>query len=204
MDRKSIRQSMRRLRNALSTSEQNIAAEALRSNIQRHLLLRRNARVALYLPNDGEIDPRPLITALSKRNIHCYLPVLHPTSKQRLWFFHFDNTTKMQTNRFGIKEPCIRYGQKVAPWTLTAALFPLVAFDCEGGRLGMGGGFYDRTFAPKVQHARSLYDSIKLIGLAHHFQQVSKLPIEPWDVPLSAIATDKGVIKVAKHERPIN
>lgn len=199
MDRKSIRKSMRRLRNSLSNQEQNIAAEALRRNIQRHLLLRRNARVALYLPNDGEIDPRPLISALNKRSISCYLPVLHPTNKQRLWFFHFHKTTKMQRNRFGIEEPCIRSGKKIAPWTLSAALFPLVAFDREGGRLGMGGGFYDRTFAMTAHETLSLYGRVKLIGLAHHFQEVSKLPIEHWDVPLSAIATDKNVINVKKQ-----
>jgi 5-formyltetrahydrofolate cyclo-ligase len=195
MDRKSIRKSMRQLRNKLSQTEQRLAAEQLRRTIQRHLLFRRHARVALYLPNDGEIDPRPLIKTLRKRRIRCYLPVLHPIRKKHLWFFRFSEDTKMQTNRFGIKEPCIRYGEKIPPWTLSAAFFPLVAFDRKGGRLGMGGGFYDRTFAKK---ASRLYNNVKLIGLAHHFQEVDELPIEPWDVPLSAIATDKGVHKAEK------
>src|SRR5690606_40461575 len=64
---------------------------------------------------------------------------------------------------------------------------PLVAFDARGNRLGMGGGFYDRTFA-RAPRARTLRP--RLVGLAHHFQQVASLPAEPWDIPLDAIATD--------------
>ena len=67
-------------------------------------------------------------------------------------------------------------------------LFPLVGFDENGGRLGMGGGFYDRTFAfSRIRPGMAP----KLIGLAHDFQKVRELPIEPWDVPLHGVVTDK-------------
>ena len=71
---------------------------------------------------------------------------------------------------------------------LDAVLFPLVGFDETGGRLGMGGGFYDRTFAfSRIRPCMAP----KLVGLAHDFQRVEQLPIEPWDVPLHGVVTDK-------------
>jgi 5-formyltetrahydrofolate cyclo-ligase len=73
-------------------------------------------------------------------------------------------------------------------------LLPLVAFDPQGGRLGMGGGYYDRTFA--FLNGQKGGQKPKLIGLAHHFQQIPKLPIESWDVPLNAIVTDEQVIQI--------
>jgi len=73
-------------------------------------------------------------------------------------------------------------------------LLPLVAFDQQGERLGMGGGYYDRTFEFL---RRSGLNKPKLIGLAHDFQQVDAIPTEAWDVPLTAIVTNKGVIKAS-------
>ena len=73
---------------------------------------------------------------------------------------------------------------------------PLVAFDEHGNRLGMGGGFYDRSLA-FMQH-RKQWHSPHLIGLAHELQKISELPCESWDIPLNMIATEKTIYKGAK------
>ncbi len=78
-------------------------------------------------------------------------------------------------------------------WTLDIILLPLVGFDRYGNRLGMGGGFYDRTLA-RLNHCdmkRPL-----LIGLAHHCQEVEQLQTQSWDIPLDIIATDKELIRI--------
>ena len=67
-------------------------------------------------------------------------------------------------------------------------MLPLVGFDRRGRRLGMGGGFYDRTFAFSRIRPRL---APKLIGLAHDLQRVQQLPVEPWDVPLHGVVTDR-------------
>lgn len=85
-----------------------------------------------------------------------------------------------------MKSNCI-----AAPWTLDAIFMPLVGFDREGHRLGMGGGFYDRTLAFTRHWPRAVP---KLVGLGHHSQEVARLPVQPWDVSLHAIATDREVI----------
>lgn len=67
---------------------------------------------------------------------------------------------------------------------------PLVGFDATGNRLGMGGGFYDRSFAFKrIQpQQRPL-----LIGLAHSFQQLPQLPVASWDTPVDMVVTERAV-----------
>jgi 5-formyltetrahydrofolate cyclo-ligase len=62
---------------------------------------------------------------------------------------------------------------------------PLLAFDAEGGRLGQGGGYYDRTFAASAEAIR--------IGLAYSGQLLAGLPIEPHDARLHGILTETGL-----------
>ena len=67
---------------------------------------------------------------------------------------------------------------------------PLVGFDPEGGRLGMGGGFYDRSLAYRNRHAYCRKPA--LLGLAHECQKVDRLALASWDVPLEATVTDRA------------
>ena len=69
---------------------------------------------------------------------------------------------------------------------------PLVGFDAAGNRLGMGGGFYDRTLAFMQRVPRP---SPVLIGVAHQCQQEAQLPAAAWDIPLQLIVTDKKTIR---------
>ena len=71
---------------------------------------------------------------------------------------------------------------------------PLVAFDRNGNRLGMGGGFYDRALA-FTQNSTNLSRPL-LLGLAHHFQEVERLTSKKWDIPLNGILTDQEFIKI--------
>ncbi len=186
--RSELRQRLRQQRRALSRQSQQRASEALARNLLRHPDLMRARHVAIYLPNDGEIDPHPFMMRAQSRGIHFYLPVLHPIYEGRLVFSPYYDGVELTANRFGIPEPAFRRGLRRPAWALDAVLFPLVGFDEQGGRLGMGGGFYDRTFA--FSRLRSGL-SPKLIGLAHDFQKVKALPIEPWDVPLHSVVTDR-------------
>ena len=159
LSRSELRKRLRQHRRALSFEQQQQAAEYLAMNLLKNLDLHRARHIAIYLPNDGEIDP------------HVYLDI-----------------ARRKGNRFGIPEPAFSKGLRRPAWALDAVLFPLVGFDEQGGRLGMGGGFYDRTFAFSRIRPRL---APKLIGLAHDFQKVRKLPVEPWDVPLHSVVTDK-------------
>jgi len=186
---------LRLRRRELSAIQRREAAKRLCRHLRQLPEIQRARRVALYLPNDGEIDPTPLIPWLERRGTRVYLPVVKPLSANQLWFVHYHSGTPMLANRFGIPEPESRFGahraRRTPAWALDAILLPLVGFDDQGQRLGMGGGFYDRTLA--FTHRPG--PRPRLIGLAHECQRVERLPAAPWDVPLDAIVSDARVIR---------
>lgn len=190
-DRSRLRQQLRQRRRALTREQQQQAAQSLCEQLERQPLFTRSQHLALYLPNDGEIDPTPIIHSAWRLDKHCYLPVLKPGDDKQLWFVPYSADTALRPNRFGIPEPVADYRETRAPNTLDLVLMPLVGFDENGGRMGMGGGFYDRTFAFKQSdHSKPPY----LLGLAHECQRVAQLELASWDIPLDAIATDARMI----------
>lgn len=190
-NRQSLRRTLRARRRALTPQQQTRAAHALVQQLKRQPLFLRSRRLAFYLPGDGEIDPRPLIREAWRRGKECYLPVLAPDRSNRLWFVRYTPDTPMLTNRFGIPEPRVRFRHRVAAEYLDVVFLPLVGFDRTGGRMGMGGGFYDRSLAFKQASPRH---SPYLVGLAHECQQVEQLQLAHWDIPLCAVATDREII----------
>lgn len=100
--------------------------------------------------------------------------------------------SRFQPNCFGIPEPVHRRTDRRSANQLDMILLPLVAFDAAGHRIGMGGGFYDRTLA--FTKRRRPWRRPLLIGLAYDFQQVARIKDNPWDVALDAIATPNDII----------
>lgn len=199
-ERRAIRRQMRRLRRALSPEQQAQAARELKRHLSNHPLFLRAQSVALYLANDGEIDPLPLARLLWQRGRRCYLPVLHPVLENQLWFYEFTPDTQLRPNRYRILEPVIERQARRPAWSLSLILMPLVAFDDAGNRLGMGGGYYDRTFAFLRRRA---WLRPRLVGLAHDFQRVECLDSRDWDVPLDAVATDRKFYDFRRRRRKL-
>jgi len=183
-----IRQYIRSLRLNLSADTQQQHSQALCQNIIRQKNYRNSSHVACYLANDGEIDPYPLIEHAWFARKKVYLPVLSPI-KNSLYFAPYDEGTRFRHNRFNIAEPICHPSDWVKASQLDLLLMPLVAFDDFGNRVGMGGGFYDRTLA-YLQH-RQLWKKPVLMGLAHEIQKVAPLKAQRWDIPLDYIVTEK-------------
>lgn len=182
-----LRRNIRKQRRALSHEfQQQAAAQAQQRLLQLLDELALSGRavstMSLYFSCDGELDTSALFTALWQRQIQTYLPVLHPFSPGNLLFLRYQADTPMFRNRFGIPEPRLDVRQLLLPSQLELLLTPLVAFDSKGNRMGMGGGYYDRTLAnPQLQALA--------VGYAHDCQQVATLPLAPWDQQLPIIVT---------------
>ncbi|WP_340609435.1 5-formyltetrahydrofolate cyclo-ligase [Xenorhabdus bharatensis] len=181
--RKSIRQDIRQLRKNLSPEQQLRFALQAVERVMAHPKILQAKKIALYLSFDGELDTRPLIQQLWQQNKQVYLPVLHPFSRNHLLFLRYQPDTPLIRNQFRIEEPPLDIRQVLPVSELDVMFIPLVAFDRSGQRLGMGGGFYDRTLAKWQQ--QHFYP----IGLAHNFQLVDSLPSASWDIPLPEIIT---------------
>ena len=179
--RNQLRQQIRKTRANLTALQQQQAEDSITQQALA-LIEERNAQhIALYISFDGEISTEKLIKILWMQGKQVYLPVLHPFNPNHLLFLRYLPEIPMLKNKFGIWEPKLNV-QNVLPLKELDILFtPLVAFDKQGNRLGMGGGFYDRT----LQNWRN--SSFIPVGLAHQCQQVEQLPTEVWDVPLHQI-----------------
>lgn len=147
LSRPALRRQLRQARRALTPLQQRLAAKALYRQLAQHPLFRRARHIALYLPADGEIDPRPLMKAAQRRGKATYLPVLSNWPRTHMAFQRVGIGERWTANRFGIDEPVRDRAQQRPAWALDLLLLPLVGFDAQGGRLGMGKGFYDRTLA---------------------------------------------------------
>ncbi len=147
--------------------------------------------VAAYLANDGEVGLQAVIKSAIEADKTLSLPVIHPFNRHHLLFLRYHDSTELTRNRFNIEEPVLRCPDVVPFAHHQLILMPLVGFDNEGNRLGMGGGFYDRVLAPY----RHRDDRPLLIGTAHCSQQVDRLPVEPWDFPLDMVVTPTKVIR---------
>lgn len=191
MSKQQTRTLLRDQRRRLPPSRQRRASDALARRLEGRLFFARARHIAFYLPNDGEIDPSPLMLQALSRGKTAYLPVLDPRHPGRLTFMPWRPGVSLRANRYGIPEPAYRPGHRPRLWMLDIVFMPLVGFDRLGNRLGMGGGFYDRTFADRAGYPRS---RPLLVGLAHDFQQVDRLAADPWDIPLHAVATDRRLL----------
>jgi 5-formyltetrahydrofolate cyclo-ligase len=189
--RHKLRRDLRERRRALTPAEQTRAAEALAAQLLGSRLTRASRRIALYLPNDGEIDPQPVMAQLRAMHKICCLPILSRLRHDRLWFAPYTDKTPLAVNRFGIPEPATAPRHWLRAQELDLILMPLVAFDTDGNRLGMGGGFYDKSLA--FLRTRAHWHKPHLVGLAHDFQRVDKIEPCAWDVPLQAVVTDRGI-----------
>ena len=139
------------------------------------------AAVSGFWPMDGEIDIRPLLTALHQRGHPVLLPQT-PSVGNPLIFRHWHPGAMMIRERFGTCRPGGAIG---VPDVLYV---PLLAFDRRGHRLGYGGGFYDRTLA--------LLPRAVAVGCAFAAQEVDEVPAGQHDAPLHAVATERGVIRI--------
>lgn len=195
INKKALRKSMRQRRRSLSAAQQKSAAKALFHRLICQPVFMRSRHIAFYLANDGEISPRYLLDTALKMGKQCYLPVLSNQKPGYLSFNQYLSSTRLQKNRFGIPEPIVKGNKSIRTQILDLVLVPLVAFDQSGSRLGMGGGYYDRTFAFK---GNSVSQKPYLIGIAHACQESPELPLEHWDIPLHAIVTDKKWIACSR------
>lgn len=178
-----IRQHIRQCRRQLSEPEQQQAPFQVIQHLDQIKRIQQAKNIALFLSFDGELNTQPLIDYFWQQGKQVYLPVLHPFSEGNLLFLRYDSQTLLETHTFGMAQPALNVNHVIPVAELDIIFTPLVAFDHNGNRLGMGKGYYDRTLANWQQ--KGVYP----IGLAHNCQQVENIDANPWDIPLPEIIT---------------
>ena len=182
-----LRRRNRQLRAGLSAAQLEQAAAALAQRIFELDEFQRAERLAAYFAVNGEIGLGPVIDAALDAGKQVFLPNL---DQQALRFAPYFHDQKMRMNRYRLPEPDVADSELLAPDRLDLVLVPLVVFDVACNRIGMGGGYYDRSFAFRKQSENRLP---RLIGVAHELQKADSLQPEAWDVQLDAVVTDAAV-----------
>ncbi len=195
-ERRRLRTALLARRRGLPESTRQIAASAVAGHVIRSVWFARARHIAAYLAVGGEVDTGALIETAWSFGKRVYLPVLATGSENRLVFVQYRPTTRLCPNRFGILEPCRRRSGWIPTTQLDLVLMPLVAFDRTGCRLGMGGGYYDRSFTFLRQRQHWLKP--RLLGLAYSWQVVDALICRSWDVRLHAVATEQAWQTIAR------
>jgi len=172
------------------------AEELITARLLRLPAYRRARSVAVYVAFDGEVDLRDSIVHATRSGKVLYLPYVGRRRDRVMRFLRFHPGTRLRRNRFGIGEAVPTAGECVLPGRISLVLVPVVGFDHTGTRLGMGGGFYDRCFAAL---ARRTSFRKRLVGVAFECQKVDRIERMAWDVPLSAVVTERRVYRGGKR-----
>jgi 5-formyltetrahydrofolate cyclo-ligase len=186
----SLRNRLKIRRESVTSSHRIIAARRSAKHLRANRIFRHAKHVACYLDQYGEFPTKRLIQLTCHRRKKLYLPLLQASPANSLLFAEYRPGMLMRKNRFGIPEPLPLRQKILQPKQLDLVIMPLVGFDAQGHRLGMGGGYYDRSFGFRLK--KRFVRKPFLLGLAFDVQQTESLQAQPWDVPLDGILTESG------------
>ncbi len=179
-----LRTYFKNLRGSLSEEEQLEKSEKICQIFLHSPFYFKAKRIALFCPFNKEVNIYPILDkALEEKEI--YLPITHIKEK-KLTFHRIFSLKELKKSALGIYEPPF-INPSLSPSNLDLILVPGLAFDKRGGRLGYGGGFYDRVLGQTKAFK---------IGIAFSFQVVESLLLEPWDQKVDFILTEEGFLSI--------
>lgn len=189
--RQQIRKQMRQSRNATTTPQRQQAAQQVAQRLRRHVQFQHAQHVGLYVDDFAELPTRALFRLCQQQRKQMYLPCVSRLTQQ-LRFVRVSWAQllqrRMYRHRLGMLEPRQSRGYGVKKIDLL--IMPLLATDAHGTRLGMGGGFYDRTLADAMHTPYRMGLGYGFQYLPHHLPQ---LPRQAWDQSLDALLTPQAV-----------
>ncbi|MFT5303046.1 MAG: 5-formyltetrahydrofolate cyclo-ligase [Mariniblastus sp.] len=193
-----LRKRIRLARRQVSATDRELWSQRIGAKFEAMKSFQAADRVAGFLAFDGEADPLRLMIAACESGKSVYVPTI-VAKGQPLMFKAWSTDAEMEPNQFGILEPKVPRSEWLGPRDLDFVITPLVGFNEYCHRIGVGGGFYDRTFAfLNAPREPELPAGMKdrhpqLVGFAFGIQRVDSIAAAPWDVPLDAVVTEDDV-----------
>ena len=179
-----IRMAGRAARSGLSAEDRSRASEKICQRLMHSELFRNATTVACYIGIEPEVSTQPIFERAYAEKKRIFAPVTQRNFK--MIFREMRPDTALLTTAMGLFEPVT--GEETDPRNLDLVVTPLVAFDDQRNRVGMGGGYYDRAFA--FLRDNSELDRPRLVGLAFDCQKTRKITPNPWDIPLFRVFTE--------------
>ncbi|GJC30325.1 5-formyltetrahydrofolate cyclo-ligase [Acinetobacter sp. KAM398] len=189
-----LRKQLRQQRRAVTPNQQQQAQQAVLQRLIRLPKFQYAKKVGVYLDAFGEIHTQRIIEYCFVQGKQVYLPMICNMNQQLVWVEisrHQYINKRFSHHPLGMKEPMASRGKHV--FHLDLLIMPLLACDKYGTRIGMGGGYYDRTLASAPQRPYRL-------GIAHDFQLIhANLPRKNWDQPLDALLTPECFLQFKRN-----
>ena len=187
-EKKRLRRQYKTVRLAQPATQRMQAAEAIANQLAKLSEWNTANYIAGYWACGGEVPLHVVQMRVQPPKVWC-LPVVQ--SDNTLKFAPWRSGDDLVSNQFGIPEPDIAPTSALDAETMSIVLVPLLAYTRNGQRLGMGGGFYDRSFAFRNSHTTSPL----MVGVAYSCQETESLPVEAWDIKLDMLINEREVVR---------
>lgn len=192
-DPSQVRILARKARSQISPTDREEKSIAIAGQLAHYQPFREATHIGVYFSTVEEVDTAPLMALCVEQQKNLYLPIIQSggTGNDSMMFHRYiPGASKTRKNKFGIPEPVIQPGELIAGSSLELVVVPTVAFNRNCDRIGMGGGYYDRTFGSSGLAASR---KVTLVGLAFDCQQAT-FNAQPHDVALDAIITESATV----------
>lgn len=186
MTNQQLRQQLKQARMQLDSQQRWRFSATIAEKVACHPAIVKAKNIACYVAFAGEVSTTAIIDGVWQAGKSCFLPCT--TDHHQLQFFAYQADSQLQKNTFGFQEPR-PLSQSIAVTQLQAVIVPLVGFNQQCYRLGMGAGHYDRSFAFRQSNQQPPY----LLGIAFDCQKTNDMIVNDWDVPLDAIITQTTI-----------
>jgi 5-formyltetrahydrofolate cyclo-ligase len=190
-DRQGLRKRILGSRDRLSSNEKHEKSLAVMDNFWSLWDMHRWSTLFMYVNFRSEVETLELITRCLHQGVRVAVPLVDASAVRMIPFLINDPVKDLVPGYYNIPEPDPLACQRVVPEEIAAAVIPGSVFDIHGGRLGYGGGYYDRFLVNDAPQA-------KRIGLAFELQVVDKVPVEPHDQPLDILVTEKRIVNIRR------
>jgi len=186
-DKVALRRALLARRDALPAPERGALSRRITASLLSHPAVLGARRALLYLSFGSEFDTASLIAWLRGRGVAIVLPRVEREPRGLALHEIADLQTDLAPGTWGIREPVAQRCPRVARESVDLVLAPGVAFTPGGGRLGYGGGFYDRLLADWPERP-------PILAAAFDMQVLDELPLAAHDVPVDAVVTESRVL----------
>ncbi len=197
-ERQMLRNKILGARDLLSASERHEKSSSAIQNFWSLPEMKHWSTLFIYVNFRSELETLELIYQCLSQGKRVAVPLVDASTVRMIPLLIKDPEKDLVPGYYGIPEPDPQKSLRVAPREIDAAVIPGSVFDIQGGRLGYGGGYYDRFLVNDAPQA-------KRIGLAFEMQVVEKVPVEPHDQPLDILITEKRIVNLTQNtEEPSN
>lgn len=189
-ERSDLRKKILAARDRLDTEARHEKSVLVMHNFWRLLEERGWSTLFMYVNFRSEVETLETIKRCLGQGLRVAVPLVDPVAVCMIPLLINDPERDLAPGYYDIPEPDPRRSPRVDPAEIDAAVIPGSVFDIHGGRLGYGGGYYDRFLVNDAPRA-------KRIGLAFELQLVDKVPLEPHDQPLDILITEERIVNIS-------